>query len=318
LRANDSRRERADRPAIGPSVSARQPAISVVVPTKGRLSSLERCLEALCQADFAPERFEVVIANDHGGEQVDSLVASFEGRIDVAIARPERTGPSAARNAGAATARGDYVAFTDDDCEPTRGWLAALERSLAASPGAAAGGTVENGMPENLGAVATQVVVDALHAHFNRDPRSPRFFASSNVAFPAEAFRSMGGFDEGFRYAEDREVCERWILTGHRFVSAPDAVVIHMRTQGLRDFAAQHYGYGRGARAFQRTQPAEERRTDRSGVLRELARSTLRRHGHRSRLAVGAYVVLSQLATAAGFAHTAITSRALPPRSRRA
>jgi GT2 family glycosyltransferase len=202
------------------------------------------------------------------------------------------------------------VAFTDDDCEPTRGWLAALERSLEASPGAAAGGTVENGMPENLGAVATQVVVDALHAHFNRDSRSPRFFASSNVAFPAEEFRSMGGFDEGFRYAEDREVCERWIRTGHRFVSAPDAVVIHMRTQGLRDFAAQHYGYGRGARAFQRTRPAEERRTDRSGVLRELARSTLRRHGHRSRLTVGGYVVLSQLATAAGFAHTAIRSRA--------
>jgi glycosyltransferase involved in cell wall biosynthesis len=287
-------------------LSANLPLISVVVPTKGRLSSLERCLEALRNADFGRERFEVVVANDRGGEQVDSLVASFADELQVAIARPQRTGPSAARNAGAAAARGAYVAFTDDDCEPAPSWLGALERSLEVNRGAAVGGRVQNGMPQNLGAVATQVVVDALHAHFNRDPRSPRFFASSNVAFPADAFRSMGGFDEGFRYAEDREVCERWVRTGHRFASAPDAVVIHIRTLGLREFMAQHYGYGRGALAFHRTLGREDRRAEQSGVLRELARETRRPTDHHGRLAIGGYVVLSQLATATGFAREAV------------
>jgi GT2 family glycosyltransferase len=287
-------------------VSANRPVISVVIPTKGRLSSLERCLEALRNADFGHQRFEVVVANDRGGDRVDSLVGSFAEELTVAIARPHRTGPSAARNAGAAAARGAYVAFTDDDCEPTPTWLAALERSLEANPGAAVGGRVENGMPENLGAVATQVVVDALHAHFNRDPRSPRFFASSNVAVPADAFRSVGGFDEGFRHAEDREMCERWFRSGHRFVYAPQAVVVHMRALGLREFMAQHYGYGRGARAFHRSLGRGERRAERTGVLVELARETLRPHDHHSRLAVGGYAALSQLATAAGFAREAV------------
>jgi GT2 family glycosyltransferase len=295
-------------------VSANQPVISVVVPTKGRLSSLEHCLDALRKADFGRERFEVVVANDRGGEQVEALVASYAGELQAAIARPQRTGPSAARNAGAAAARGAYLAFTDDDCEPAPSWLSALERSLAENPGAAVGGRVENGIPENLGAVATQVVVDALHAHFNRDPRSPRFFASSNVAFPADAFRSVGGFDEGFRYAEDREVCERWVRTGHRFVSAPDAIVIHLRTLGLREFMAQHYGYGRGALAFHRCRGQEQRGGEQSGVLMELARETLRNHEHHGRLAVAGYVALSQFATAAGFAREAVAGSGRPRR----
>ena len=295
-------------------MSASEPVISVVVPTKGRLSSLERCLEALRKADFRREQFEVVVANDRGGEPVESLVASFVDELQVAIARPQRAGPSAARNAGAAAARGAYVAFTDDDCEPAPGWLPALERSLEQNPGAAVGGRVENGMPQNLGAVATQVVVDALHHHFNQDPRSPRFFASSNVAFPADPFRSVGGFDEGFPYAEDREVCERWVRTGHRFVSAPDAVVIHIRTLGLREFIAQHYGYGRGARAFHRSRFPKERRVDRLGVLRELAREALRQHDHHGRLAVAGYVALSQFATASGFAREAVGALGSPRR----
>jgi GT2 family glycosyltransferase len=287
-------------------VSADRPVISVVVPTKGRLASLERCLRALRGADFDPKRFEVVVANDRGGEPVDSLVGSFADELTVAIARPQRSGPSAARNAGAAAARGAYVAFTDDDCEPSATWLTALERALEANPGAAVGGPIVNGVPKNLGAVATQVVVDALHARFNRDPRSPRFFASSNVAFPATALQTVGGFDEDVRYAEDREVCERWIRTGHRFVSAPQAIVVHMRTLGLREFMAQHYGYGRGARGFHRHRSRAQRWADRSGVLWELARKTLRRQEHHGRLAVAGYAALSQLATAAGWARERI------------
>jgi GT2 family glycosyltransferase len=278
-----------------------------VIPTIGRLGSLERCLEALDRAAYERQRFEIVVSNDRGMEEVESMVGSFADRLRASTTRPERPGPSAARNAGAAAAAGEYVAFTDDDCEPEPGWLAALERSLIANPGAAAGGIVRNGATENLGAVTTQAVVDALHAGFNRDSTSPRFFASSNVAFPADRFRSLGGFDEEERYAEDRELCERWVGAGHRFVSAPDAVVVHMRTLDLREFTSQHYGYGRGAYAFNGRQASERRRGDRTAVLGELARESLRPHDGHSRGAVVAYALLSQLATAAGFAREAVT-----------
>ncbi len=287
-------------------MSVAPPVISVVVPTKGRVRSLGRCLEALERADYERDRFEVVVSNDRGMREVESLVGSFADRLRASTTMPKRSGPSAARNAGAMAASGEYLAFTDDDCEPESGWLSALERSLAANPGAACGGTVRNGATDNLGAVATQAVVDALHAGFNRDLDAPRFFASSNVAFPSAAFRSLGGFDEDERYAEDRELCERWIAAGHRLVSAPDAVVVHMRTLDLREFMGQHYGYGRGAFAFNGVQSPERRRGDRIAVLEELAHESLSHHDAHSRPAVAAYLLLSQAATAAGFAREAV------------
>ncbi len=287
-------------------MSVAPPVISVVIPTKGRVPSLGSCLEALERADYERDRFEVVVSNDRGMREVESLVAAFGDRLRVSTITPERSGPSAARNAGASAASGEYVAFTDDDCEPEAGWLTALERSLVANPGAAAGGAVRNGAPQNLGAVATQAVVDALHAGFNRDPGAPRFFASSNVAFPSRGFRSVGGFDESERYAEDRDLCERWIAAGNRFVSAPDAVVVHMRTLDLREFMGQHYGYGRGAFAFNGMQSSERRRGDRIAVLERLAREALSHHDAQSRFAVAAYLLLSQIATAAGFVREAV------------
>jgi glycosyltransferase involved in cell wall biosynthesis len=294
-------------------VSVASPVVSVVIPTKGRPRYLERCLEALAGANYPHDRFEVVIVNDGGGPQVKRIATTAGDRLAVELVDPQATGPSAARNAGAMSSRGKYIAFTDDDCEPTPEWLAALERALDLNPGAAVGGETRNGAPRNTAAVATQLVVDAVHAHFNRDPAAPRFFASYNVAFPAEPFRDLGGFDERFRYAEDREMCERWVRTGHRFVHAPDALVLHMRRLTLSEFLGQHYGYGRGAWAFARA-PKAAASADRGGVLGVVA-ARARRHGAgRDRLAVVALVALSQAATAAGFMREAAAARLRRPR----
>ena len=283
--------------------------ISVVVPTRGRLASLGRCLEALARLDAPRGGFEVVVADDSGGERVREVVSPFVGRLELTVVNPTRSGPSAARNAGAAAAGGRFIAFTDDDCEPARGWLSALERALEAHPGAAVGGTIVNGVPESPGATATQAVVDALRTASNHPSAPIRFFPSSNVAFPADAFRELDGFDEAFRYAEDREICARWTRSGRRFVHAPDAVVVHTRRLELGDFLRQHYGYGRGAWAFHRTldRPFEQGHL---AILGELVAEATRPRPRTRRSAVAAYIVAAQAATAAGYLRQALASRA--------
>jgi glycosyltransferase involved in cell wall biosynthesis len=295
--------------ALAQQLGGERPVFSVIVPTKGRPRYLEGCLAALTRAEYPGPRFEVVVVNDGGGEAVERVVSASGKAMMLRLAEPLRSGPSAARNAGAAAARGRFLAFTDDDCEPAAGWLAALERVLEQNPGAAAGGPTLNGAIGDRGAVATQIVVDALHAHFNRDVGSPRFFASSNVAFPAAAFRAIGGFDERFRYAEDREICERWLRSGNRFASAPNAVVRHMRTLTLSDFLRQHYGYGRGAWAFHGSPRVDGGRADRSGVFATVARQALRAQLGTGRVATAGYVLLSQAATAAGYVRQAAAGR---------
>ena len=287
--------------------------ISVIVPTKGRPDSLGRCLKAVARLEVPGEDLEVIVANDGGGAAVEEVVSSFRGDLRVRLATAVRRGPSAARNAGAAAAGGRFLAFTDDDCVPARGWLSALARSLAADPGAAVGGTIVNGAPESTGATASQAVVEALQAVCNRSTAGPRFFPSSNVAFPAAAFRALGGFDETFRYAEDREICARWVRSGRRFVHAPEAVVVHERRLRIGDFLRQHYGYGRGAWAFHRALGETFEPERRLAVLGELLAAAHRPSAGSRRVAVGAYLVLAELATAAGYLREALGGRLAAP-----
>jgi glycosyltransferase involved in cell wall biosynthesis len=273
---------------------------SVVVPTKGRPRELERCLTGLAKLRYPPGRFEIVVVNDGGGEAAAKLSGSFGARVVV----PWGTGPSSARNAGAAAGRGRWVAFIDDDCEPDPRWLESLRAALIANPGAAVGGPTLNAMDQDRGAVASQAVVDALHDELNRGPGPPRFFDSSNLAVEREDFLAFGGFDEGFRYAEDREMCERWLRSGRPLVESSEAVVHHLRTLTARQFVGQHYGYGRGAFAFRRSR-GDASSGETRGVIRGLARRTLRPDRGAARPSLF-YLVLSQVATAAGFLRQAV------------
>ena len=154
-------------------------------------------------------------------------------------------------------------------------------------------------------------MLDATHAHFNRDPGAPTFFASSNLAFPADGFRSVGGFDESFRYAEDRELCERWLRSGHRLVHAPEAIVRHMRELTARSFWWQHFGYGRGAWTLHRARAERNwgRFAIEPGFYGEIARQVHRRGNGAGRPSLAALALTSQIANAAGFAREAVAAR---------
>jgi glycosyltransferase involved in cell wall biosynthesis len=283
---------------------------SVVVPTLGRARQLEGCLDALAQLEYPPERYEVVVVNDGGGQAIDEATSRFADRLPLTVISTAAVGPSGARNAGIERAAGRFIAFTDDDCQPESGWLQALQPALEANPGAGIGGRTVNGA-RGRGAAASQTLLDATHAHFNRDPAAPTFFASCNLAFPADGIRAVGGFDEGFRHAEDRELCERWLRSGRRFAEAPEAVVRHMRELKLREFCRQQAGYGKGAWMLQRTRALRDGGSFRiePGFYAELARRVRRGQQGAAPTSMAALALTSQIVYAVGFAHEALRAR---------
>jgi GT2 family glycosyltransferase len=226
---------------------------SIVVPTYRRPRPLGACLEALARLDYPRGRFEVIVSDDGGEEPLHAAVGRVGTRLDVTLLCGPHAGAGAARNAGAARARGRLLAFTDDDCAPAPDWLAKLEARLATNPTRAmVGGRTLNALHANPYATASQLVVDAGYAHLNRDPEHARFFTASNLALPAEDFRALGGFDARFVASEDRELCGRWESSGGRMIYAPEAVVHHAHELGWRSFWRQHFNYGRGALLLQR------------------------------------------------------------------
>ena len=98
------------------------------------------------------------------------------------------------------------------------------------------------------------MIVSEQCPYYNADPVRARFFASNNLALPADRFHAIGGFETAFPLAagEDREFCARWLDRGYRMTYAPEVVVHHAHTLTFRRFWRQQCNYGRGAFRFRR------------------------------------------------------------------
>ena len=225
---------------------------SVIIPTFNRPARLANCLRALAEQDYPVDRFEVIVVDDGGKSPVDALISPFRGGINITAVRMANSGPAAARNHGARIARGRFLAFTDDDCVPSAGWLSALVTVLRSSPEALAGGGIRNALVENPFSVASQLILDLIHSYSQKHPESIRFFPSDNVALASGLFRELGGFNPQFRTSEDRDLCDRWSESGRQLVYVPEAIVYHSNNLCFRSFWRQHLGYGRGACRFYR------------------------------------------------------------------
>jgi glycosyltransferase involved in cell wall biosynthesis len=283
------------------------PGFSVVVPTLDRPQRLARCLEALAAVHPPSGGFEAIVVDDGGRTPLGPIVGAMGSRLDARLRVVPHGGPAAARNAGAAEARGRVLAFTDDDCRPEPGWLTAFEAALGREPQAIVGGRTVNGLPENTFSAASQALVDYLYSYYAAHPERPRFFASNNVALTRACFDAIGGFDVGFRDAagEDREFCHRAHHQGHPMLRVPEAVVRHEHALGPRSFLKQHFTYGRGARRFHTLRSArysEPLRLEPLSFYLALPREpfdVIPRDPRAWRLA--SLLVLSQAANAAGF-----------------
>ncbi len=228
------------------------PFVSVIIPTRGRPAALAACLRALAAQTYPRAQFEILVVDDGSDPAAAHVLAVLAAEWGARCLRQPASGPAPARNLGAAQAQGVYLAFTDDDCCPAPGWLAALVDALAAHPAAAAGGPITNALPRNPYAAASQALVSYLYAYYNRDPQRAVFLTSNNLALPADLFHALGGFDCTMHLAaaEDRDLCDRLTLHQHPLLYVPAAAVAHAPDLNARRFWQQHFRYGRGAHGY--------------------------------------------------------------------
>ena len=204
--------------------------------------------------DYPRDAFEVIIANNGVALPPRDELGAAAGDVRFTLISLDNIGPAAARNAAAERARGEYLAFIDDDSAPSPDWMREIDRAVTEHPDALVGGHTLNSLRDNIYSEASQLLLEYLYAYYGgRAAGRRQFFASNNMAVAAETFRGMHGFDGSFeRAAEDREFCERWQKSGRQFHFAPDAIVFHAHDLNARTFPRQHFNYGRSAFAFRR------------------------------------------------------------------
>ncbi|MFH1154109.1 MAG: glycosyltransferase [Pseudomonadota bacterium] len=233
---------------LGESNLRESPLISIIIPTYNRPEQLNACLLSLTQQRFDSSRFEVIVVDDGSPTSIEALAGRFLDRLELRIIRQQdNRGPAAARNIGAYYARGEILAFTDDDCRPDTNWLPSLRALFRRYPDRLIGGKTLNLLKENVYSEASQLIIDFVYAHYNVDHENARFFASNNMAVPALDFHTLGGFNPSFRTAEDREFCDRWRHSGRHMIFAKDAIVKHTHNLTLSSYFFQHFKYGQGA-----------------------------------------------------------------------
>jgi hypothetical protein len=211
---------------------------SIVVNTIDRAEALRTLLRALELQSYP--QFEVIVVVGPTHDHTLDVLAEYADRVRVLRCPTANLGQS--RNIGLAAARGDIVAYIDDDAVPSVNWLAQLGRLFADSYLAATGGSVYLIHPDSpvlqhrLGtasALAEQHDVQRSWLDQVMPSGTSAWWVGrmmgTNMAFRRRALLDIGGFDEYFRWVfDDTDVCLRLMAAGHVVQPVAEAVVYHV------------------------------------------------------------------------------------------
>lgn len=197
--------------------------VSVVVATSDRPHLLSHCLASLLWQRFDAARYEIIVVDDRPNSCTRDIVADWAlhaKRTGTKVIYLPSSGPhgtAAARNRGWRAARGEVIAFTNDDTAARTDWL-------------------RNGwdtFEQDVQAVWGRVVVPCSTSPDDYERRRKNQehieFPGANCFCRKQALEELGGFDERFALAwrEDADLYFRLLNRAGRIVHAPSAVMTH-------------------------------------------------------------------------------------------
>src|SRR4030095_15773994 len=164
-------------------------------------------------------------------------------------------GLSNARNTGWQEAKGEIVAYIDDDAYPDPHWLTYIAATFMRTPHVGIGGP--NLPPPGDGAVADCVAnAPGGPIHVLLSDTEAEHIPGGNMAFRKTGLQAIGGFDPQFRTAgDDVDICWRLQQQGWTIGFSPAAMVWHHRRNSVRAYWKQQQGYGRAEALLEKKWP---------------------------------------------------------------
>jgi GT2 family glycosyltransferase len=216
------------------------PKVSIVCCSYNGSRTIRDTLEG-CRTLAYPD-YEVIVVNDGSTDTTPAIAAEY---LEVRLFSTENRGLSAARNTGWQQARGEIVAYIDDDAYPDPHWLHYLVWRFATGDWAGVGGP--NIAPPGDGPIAdcvanapggpVQVLVTDIEAEH---------VPGCNMAFRREALAAIDGFDVRYRAAgDDVDLCWRLQERGGKIGFHAGAMDWHHRRNSLTMYWRQQKGYGK-------------------------------------------------------------------------
>jgi glycosyltransferase involved in cell wall biosynthesis len=242
----------------------------VAVCTRNGAAHIAECLHALCALAYPPHLLDLlVVDNAPSSRDTERLVRRY-ARIRYVV--EPRPGLDWARNRGILDARGDIVAFTDDDVSVDAWWAQALARVFVEDPDVmAVTGLV---VPDEIDTEAQRLFEDyggfgrGVRRHYYRVDRAGRelaarhhggagrFGTGANMAYRRAIFDRIGLFDPALDVGTvtngggDLEMFFRVLKEGHTLVYEPAAMVRHRHRRSYGQLRTQIANNGIGFYAY--------------------------------------------------------------------
>jgi GT2 family glycosyltransferase len=253
-------RERTAKPALAAVSSAfteapifrgkEAPSFSVILCSRNGARTIEETLRRLDRLDYP--NYEVIVVNDGSTDATPEIAARFPQFRLISV---PNGGLSQARNLGMEAAKGEFLAYIDDDAYPDPHWLSHLAHTYLTGGYAAVGGP--NIPPPNDGVVAACV---------GRSPGGPmhvmltdteaEHIPGCNFSVRRECLAEIGGFDPRFRIAgDDVDVCWRLLDKGWQIGFHPAAMVWHHCRNTVKGYWKQQKNYGKAEALLEQKWP---------------------------------------------------------------
>jgi cellulose synthase/poly-beta-1,6-N-acetylglucosamine synthase-like glycosyltransferase len=200
--------------------------VSIIIPVKGFNQNLDECLKHCLKLDYRD--YEIIILPD------SSMKLPYNG---VRIIPTGVKGPSEKRNLGIKEAKGEIVAFLDDDTFPPQGWLKKVAKNFEDEDIAAVGGPAVTPESDGLLEKASGDIYSSLlgggvyrYRYLPQKRRLVDDFPSCNFIVRKSILKEIGGFKTRFWPGEDTAICLGITKDlGKKIVYDPEVLIYHHR-----------------------------------------------------------------------------------------
>jgi GT2 family glycosyltransferase len=242
------------------------PLVTVAVCTRDRPDDLARCLEAISQLHY-PHLDCLVVDNGSRDSSIEHLVRARFPKVRYVC--EQRPGLDWARNRAIAEARGDIIAYTDDDVIVDPDWVLSLVRVFQENPDvmAVTGLVVPYALETEAqllfeiyggfgrGFVRKRYQLQNHKSHWY-DLGTGQIGTGANMAYRRRLFETIGGFDPALDVGTvtngggDLEMFFRVLKEGHTILYEPTAIVRHRHRRSYQQLRTQIANNGVGLVSF--------------------------------------------------------------------
>lgn len=198
-------------------------------------------IESILNQDYPYK--EIIVINDGSDDKTEEILKKYP----IKFITTGKIGISNARNLGFKTSKGEFVAFTDADCELDPSWTKNILKGFKTDKVGLVGGMTQFRIDESFSSIYRSIEFFKRYKNIKTD--EVVWAGGPGSIFRRKVLEEIGGFNPKWVHGEDAEISFLTIEHGYVIRKQNDAITYHVPESGLRRLVRKGY---RDAKAYVR------------------------------------------------------------------